>query len=526
MKKSGSLQRREFLKLASLAPLAAWGPTRLDAITAMATGPQPVAAPANQKVSTPNILVVVFDALSAQNMSLYGYPRQTTPNLERLSQRAIVYHRHFASGNFTSPGTASLLTGLYPWTHRSLHLRSEVLARYAGQNIFNQLPAAYRRFAYTQNPFAYVLLNQFRHGIDTLEPIGDLAEFDSIYSEKLFDNDYFPASEAELSQFKEEFKLPGSLLLSLLERLRIGQGNRKVLGQYQGEYPRGLVNCRTSNPGLQCFRIEPAIDWTIAQAQIASAGPFFGYVHYFPPHAPYNPTLEYTRLFNDDFTPPEKPPFSDNRTISPANLHRQRRQYDQSIATIDAEFARLYDTLEKSGALQNTLLVFTSDHGELLERGIAGHSTSALYQPITHIPLLIFPPGQQTRIDVTTPTSAVDVAPTLLSLAGSQPPAGTEGQLLPEFSAAAAADRPVYTVEAKRNPKTAPLTRASLAIVRWPYELVRYTGYADIPDSEELYDLENDPEELHNLYEPGNPVARALGDELDAQLNAVGASPR
>src|SRR3972149_189137 len=55
----------------------------------------------------PNIIVLVLDAMSAQNLSIYGYPRPTMPNLERFAQRATVYHSHLSAGNFTTPGTAS-----------------------------------------------------------------------------------------------------------------------------------------------------------------------------------------------------------------------------------------------------------------------------------------------------------------------------------------------------------------------------------------------------------------------------------
>ena len=83
------LSRRDFLKLASLASLSMLNlpvthPEKRQQILAQA---QP-----------PNILVLVFDALSAHNMSLYGYPRQTTPNLERLAQKATVFHRHYRGG--------------------------------------------------------------------------------------------------------------------------------------------------------------------------------------------------------------------------------------------------------------------------------------------------------------------------------------------------------------------------------------------------------------------------------------------
>ena len=70
--------------------------------------------------AAPNVLILLFDALSAKHISTYGYPRETMPNLTRFAQQATVYHAHYSGGNFTTPGTASLLTGTYPWSHRAL----------------------------------------------------------------------------------------------------------------------------------------------------------------------------------------------------------------------------------------------------------------------------------------------------------------------------------------------------------------------------------------------------------------------
>ncbi len=86
------INRKEFLKLSSLASLSGF-PLYLQEPTSAAGS-----------ADSPNILVVVFDAFSAKNMSLYGYPRQTTPLIEQLADRAVVYHNHYAGGPFTTPG--------------------------------------------------------------------------------------------------------------------------------------------------------------------------------------------------------------------------------------------------------------------------------------------------------------------------------------------------------------------------------------------------------------------------------------
>ncbi len=147
--------RRDFLKLAGLLPLSLPA-SRLRAAPLLQPG-------------KPNILVIVFDAFSAYDISLYGYGRGTTPNLDRLSQRAIVYHNHHASSSFTTPGTASLLTGTLPWTHRAMESKGTVIDRFITRNIFSALQGYYR-IAYTHNGWANILLEQFRADIDELVP--------------------------------------------------------------------------------------------------------------------------------------------------------------------------------------------------------------------------------------------------------------------------------------------------------------------------------------------------------------------
>ena len=105
------ITRRDFLKLAGLLPLSYATPRLVDSLKKI-----------DQSGIIQNVVIVVFDAFSAHNISLYGYRRETTPNIARWAERAVVYHNHYAGGNFTTPGTASLLTGTYPWTHRAFGL--------------------------------------------------------------------------------------------------------------------------------------------------------------------------------------------------------------------------------------------------------------------------------------------------------------------------------------------------------------------------------------------------------------------
>jgi arylsulfatase A-like enzyme len=194
--------------------------------------------------------------------------------------------------------------------------------------------------------------------------------------------------------------------------------------------------------------------------------------------------------------------------------------YDAYIANVDAEFGRLVETLQSQGALENTYIVVTSDHGESFERGFDGHISPLLFEPLTNIPLLIAAPGQQERQDIFSPTSCVDVLPTLLSLANQAVPAWCEGQLLPGLGGNPDSQRSIFSVEAATNPAFAPLKTVSVAMRKGNYKLTYYSGYQD-HDIFELYDLEKDPEELVDLYAANPAVASLLKEELLAGLQTA-----
>ena len=105
------LSRRDFLKLASALMLAPMVPT------SSASNSQKDSAIVSSRISVkqsdlPNVIIIIFDALSALHLPPYGYTRDTSPNLNRFAQQSIVYHNHHSAGNFTTPSTASLLTGV------------------------------------------------------------------------------------------------------------------------------------------------------------------------------------------------------------------------------------------------------------------------------------------------------------------------------------------------------------------------------------------------------------------------------
>jgi arylsulfatase A-like enzyme len=471
----------------------------------------------------PNILILVFDAFSARHLTLANYARDTTPNLTRLSQKATVFHNHHAAGNYTTPGTSSLLTGVYPWKHRALHIRGKTTPFYEDHNLFSLFPKDYKKFAYTQNPLAYSILFQFHNHIDRLVKIPELAVYADSISQSILNPDFFIANEAELIAIKSEHSPPSSLFLSIFDtELRKFFTNR-IYNSFSGDYPRGITSCQMGVPHSPCFFLQDAIDW-LQKTLNTNQQPFFGYVHLMPPHAPYNPPYPYVSHFDDDWKPNKKPEHIFSLGKEQTNLNRKRRFYDQYIEFLDSEINRLFNYLEDSNLLDNTYIFITSDHGEMFERGIIDHLTPTLFEPVIHIPLFIFQPGQKQRVDFYHHTSAVDILPTILDIVGNSTIMNCEGVTLPlSEQENFIRDRNIYAVEAKQNAKNKPLTKASFAMIKGDYKLTLYRGYPETNGSDlfELYNLADDPEEIKNIYNPQDQaISKKLIDELLANVEA------
>ncbi len=497
------INRRDFLKLSGLLAIGA-GLPRFWTLP-----------PASQQNSgQPNILIVVFDTFSAADISLYGFPRETTPNISRLAEKAIVYHNHISGGKFTTPGTASLLTGTQPWTHRAFNYWGKVTASKVDRNIF-QVFSDYHRMAYTHNPFAHVFLRQFMGNIDDLTPREDLYITNEKLLDVLFSDDMDAATIGWLRAFKKLEDVGGnySLFLSrIYESLR-----RRGIARYQKDFPLGLP----SYDGDNFFILEDGIDWLIQQAANAPT-PYLGYFHFYPPHDPYHPRADFYKKFADDgYKPVDKPNHPIGKGAPAWKLLLKRTDYDEFIGYVDAEFGRLHEALEQNGLLENTWLVLTSDHGEMFERGIKGHITPALHQPQIHIPLLIFPPGNTTRTDIYEITSAIDVLPTLCQITGRTLPDWVEGEILPPF-ATQTRKKDIYTIDIGEVDEDGAIINATVVFIRGNHKLLYYFGYEELGgDIVEIYDIVNDSEELVNLYAADQALSTELFEALKTKLAEV-----
>jgi len=496
MKKN--LDRREFLKFAGTLSLGAFAPKYLlnpylDTNT----------------VGKNNILIVVFDAFSAYHISLYGYARETMPNLSRLAERAVVYHNHYAAGNYTTPGTASLLTGLLPWTHRAFSHNAQVAKQFTKKNIFNALPD-YHRIVYSHNKYVNTFFRQFIDDIDEYIPRKQLYLEDSRLASLFLDDEDVSTIGLTRSLNQKEDGYSYSLILSRIN-LMIQKIRENRISEYQMRFPRGVP---TITRVESYYLLEDSVNFMIDRL-IKIPKPYLGYFHFLPPHDPYNTRIEFFNVFAEDgYRIPEKPMHLFSQTGTQEELNRLNTHYDEYLLYVDAEFGRLFDALEQSGSLDDTWLILTSDHGELFERGIGGHSTELLTEPIIRVPLLIFEPGRQSRLDVLEHTSAIDILPTLSKISGHAVPEWAEGQVLTPYNG----DQPIsrqeiFAAHSNVTNDKEPIGLGSFMMVRDHYKLVYFFGYEKLGESGELielYDLEADPEELNNLYLSKKSIAEEM----------------
>lgn len=543
-RKPGKLTRRDFLKLAGALPaagLAAGLPLEAQDIRgehiSLLNGQHNFNyLHANlAQTGTPNIIVLIYDAFSAQHLSLGGYPRSTTPNIDRFARRATVYHNHHSAGNFTTPSTASLFTGVYPWKHRAFSLGGLIQPQIVGNNLFKELGNAYHRLAFTQNIYVDQLLYQLEAEIDQHPRLDSFSAAGHTFYNRLFKKDAILGLKSydEFLFIREQAH--GSLFLSLLNDLQSLLGAGLARRQLKAMYPEQLP--RLANTDVY-YRIDQTTDGVmqlIQQAWQASSGglptqtqpsaqpptqpgqPFFAYLHLMPPHAPYLPSSKFSGMFGDGWAPLPQKQHRLGADIPQERLNEQRQAYDEFIADLDEGFGRLLDDWEERGILDNSYVILTSDHGEMFAKGVSGHSTPLVFEPGIRVPLIISAPGQRERKDVYALTSTVDLLPSILKIAEKPAPGWCEGQLLPSLGGKEDPQRSIFVVEAKKNPAYQPLAKATAAVLRWPYKLVLYRGYKNFDGKYELYHLENDPYENVNVYKD-DPAGRELQQELDARL--------
>jgi arylsulfatase A-like enzyme len=463
------------------------------------------ASPSIGGVNRPHILLVTVDTLSAENMSLYGAPRRNTPNLEAFASTAMTFNHAYANGNFTTAGIASILTGTRPWTHRAIQLPGWPIATARD----NSLPALLSEAGYNTG---YVSTNAWagatRMGLGRYFTFHrDRSSALSVCEDGLSGVLRYDCPAAELIPFR--------FAQMVAQRIQELAFNNPANWQFD---PRAAIN--------------PALEWLSAANKNQ---PIFLWVHLMPPHSPYAAPAPWLGEFDSSpdartASTTEVPPVYLFTQLSARRVELLEARYDESIHYMDHY---LGDFLRQALPLlgSNTAVIITADHGESFSHGYGMHTGPGLFEPIIHIPLVIKLPAQDHGARTSDPAEQVDVAPTVAALAGLAAPPSWEGRsLLASWDASGSGNesvsKPVFSMNFEQNPRRAPMTKGSVAVVEGDWKLIHYMGalrYPLMPSlQDELFDLSVDSGELHNLIAVKPAVATQLGRLVTQGLESHG----
>ena len=377
----------------------------------------------------PNILLITADQWRGDSLGLMGHPCVQTPALDALATEAMVFANHFAPCAPCSPARASLYTGLYQMNHRVVTNGTPLDAR------FDNIALAARRAGYRPTLFGYT--------DTTLDPRGR------------------DPNDPELQSYEEV--LPGFTCRQPLREddrtwiTWLGQRGHdaELLADPHAVAPAEDGGVSLAPPGYgadetqTAFLVEKLLEW---HAEQEVGQPWFAHVSFLRPHPPFVVPEPYASMVRPEDVPPPIPLSDDPHPLvrltrdlarasnfqpglegsiaqlSPYDFVQIRALYYGMIAEVDAQLGRLFATLKARGDWDETLVIFTSDHGEMLgDHGLLGKG--GFYPQGQHIPLMIrLPGGAAGRVEGF--TSATDVFPTLLDLWGIAPHHAPDGQTL------------------------------------------------------------------------------------------------
>ncbi len=447
------------------------------------------AAPAAGDPARPNVLVVVMDTVRADHLSLYGYGRDTSPNLKKLAADSVVYTQAMAPSDMTLTSHASLFTGLYPTWHG----------------------------AYCQPPEATHgrMLNQ---GATTL-------------AETLLANRYSTVGVAANLYLRADFGLQRGFQTFQIPR------PVPVLGADESWYLLRISMRRLMSTVVDTAQFDRLftrgddVNQELYKA-IETAGhvPFFAFANYMDAHFPYIPPAPFDRLFpgkNDklfqgDLEEAEERAIR-GQPLKPGEYTHLLSQYDGGIAYTDAQIGKLIDWLRQRNLYDNTLIVITSDHGEAFgEKNLVLHGNS-VYQNLLHVALMIKYPKKAEVGVVNDVVSLIDVAPTILASLGIPVDAKMQGRNLLVNATLPKRDlfSESFPCPVPHPPECPGSGCTSRALLAWPYKLVTASS-----GKYEVYDLSADPNELHDISAANETRASGLGTELKAWVKTMPARPK
>ena len=428
----------------------------------------------------PNILLIVSDQMVAALTGAYGHPVVQTPNLERLADEGVRFTAAYTGFPLCAPGRACMMTGRHA---------SEIGAWDNGALLAGDQPT----FAHYLADVGYdPVLSGKMHFVGP----DQLHGFRCRLTTDIYSSD-FNWVKPEWIRIKETQGRDCEEVM----------GDRRAYNAagYTGEGVRvGVAHSPLSYDEETHFR---ALEYLRSRGRKRGDGPFLLCASYHHPHEPFWPPQEYWDLYEGaEIEIPEFPEELDasysmlDRNLNayhgirrydlrdPDGLYRLRRAYYAQVTYTDRKVGELLGELEANDLADSTVVVFTSDHGDMLcEKEMV--QKRVFYEWACRVPLIArFPDGWKAGTTCTTPASLVDLLPTFCDLAGAENLLPHDGDSLLPLIEGEEEDRVVFSQAHEAVGVPCIMARQG----RYKYNYVH--GYEP-----QLFDMEADPGEWHNL---------------------------
>lgn len=484
-----------------------------------------------QETSRPNVIVILADDMRSGATGYEGHPLIKTPHIDNMAARGTIFSNAFATSAVCTPSRTSLLTGLYERRHGiNFNSRSSMT-----QSAFDQTyPMLLKEAGYF---VGYVGKNHTPIGKNEAGVMG--------YGSGVMDTsfDYWYAGHRHLGFYPKDKK------------------QHAIFKNAQADTQVEIIE-----EGIENF-MEPNTAFQAGYSFLDSRPkdkPFALLINFNVPHAAGTSSMQqrdsdldlYKTAYRDQFDKLELPPTyvaeqelkepklplsvhsgkfigSYDYVKTPDDLKERLIREMQTISGIDKLLGKLQAHLKQQGVADNTIIVFTSDHGLMHgEFGLGGKVF--LYEPSVRIPLIVFDPRTENSVKASKSSelvALVDIAPTLLDLSGVPVPSSMQGKSLrPLMQGLPTEWRQEIFLENMMTIQGYPRMEG-VRSHKWKY--IRYFDrnndqhYSDMIDAsikgeqaiyEELFDLENDPDEIHNLI--ADPAHASIVEEL-RQKNGV-----
>jgi len=437
------------------------------------------------KRDRPNILLLMADQWRADCMGVYGNPAVKTPNLDRLGKEGIRFQNAYSTTPTCTPARSSLLTGLGPWRHGMLGYADMATRRYPVEKARALAQAGYYTTAIGKNHYFPIRNPHGYHHLMVDEHSSYWFQKEDIQTESSWEerNDYDSWFWSQMPD-----KDPHATGLSWNDH------RSKPFVYPEGMHPTHWTR-------------ETAVRFLKDYERPES---FFLKVSFLRPHSPYDAPERFFKMYEDTALPEAKvgdwakryEPRSDSSNdlwhgkLPAEEIRRSRQGYYGSVSFVDEQIGRILEVLEQRKLLDETLILFISDHGDMLGDQNLWRKGYG-YQQSVHIPMLMRPPSGMglgpAGQSIANPVEIRDVLPTFLDAAGVSIPESIEGKSLLQLIKTKGEGWRTHIDLEHDICYSAANHWNGLTDGRWKYL------YHAMDGEEQLFHLEKDPNELQEL---------------------------